>query len=666
VLLVSAVVLTIVNITAFLGIFDGRMGDPRKGFADSLYASFQLFTISLDRPPSNVQLPLTLQITRFIAPLITAGTVWSLVASVAGAWVSRRRAARWRGHEVICGSGPVAEAIAVGLARNSLTRDKLRRPKVAFISDRIDPEVRGLLEAHRVLAIETSVVDIAFGSIVQHASDVTVVFESDDDTLRWATAVERAVNLSPQENQCHVTALFARPPKFTSVTGSRIRFASLADRISRGVIQIEELEPVASGSCVAVVIGEGEGASSLANCLAATGSSHVSQRVRRVWSELDKPGVVGGRPDGHNWATDLVGDVIAQIDRLRQDEVVGSPIYIWSDNVGRDLSLAFELSVHWDDQRFVVVAPRFNDGATASRSGEQIGSRIRIINSTEALVIGHVRAVEPVVVIAQLLGIEREKNGCNKFHATEGPNALDELIDAGYSENDVAASIFEAIASLNLLVTSFDGSSLQFSPKEIRQIARALYRLSQPNREPVLAEIYPYVVLVGRLPKIFQAASLKVVPSGAALARVRLTDELAADMAREISQQYVLRSGSTPSLTPAEAGEADIDQALDFSVKVAACGYAFVPLDEGTIHHLDEPSIEILAEFEHHRWCRHRRERGWSFGPERDNARRIHPDLIPWGELSEAVKDLDRGPVRDIPHVLENVRLGLKQLDQTS
>jgi hypothetical protein len=62
----------------------------------------------------------------------------------------------------------------------------------------------------------------------------------------------------------------------------------------------------------------------------------------------------------------------------------------------------------------------------------------------------------------------------------------------------------------------------------------------------------------------------------------------------------------------------------------------------------DPARLEALAELEHERWNAQRRMDGWRAAPEggRDNAKRRHPALKPWDQLSEELKDFDRLIVR--------------------
>lgn len=51
---------------------------------------------------------------------------------------------------------------------------------------------------------------------------------------------------------------------------------------------------------------------------------------------------------------------------------------------------------------------------------------------------------------------------------------------------------------------------------------------------------------------------------------------------------------------------------------------------------------ERLAENTHDVWARGRLREGWRYGPRRDDARKRHPGLVPYAELSESEKEYDR------------------------
>ncbi|WP_020503149.1 RyR domain-containing protein [Lamprocystis purpurea] len=79
--------------------------------------------------------------------------------------------------------------------------------------------------------------------------------------------------------------------------------------------------------------------------------------------------------------------------------------------------------------------------------------------------------------------------------------------------------------------------------------------------------------------------------------------------------------------------------------------FAFAPLE-----------AERLAVIEHLRWAADRHLDGWSYAPVRDNARKHHPQLIPYRDLSEPMKDLDRFAVRGVPTLLARSELGVVRM----
>ncbi len=68
------------------------------------------------------------------------------------------------------------------------------------------------------------------------------------------------------------------------------------------------------------------------------------------------------------------------------------------------------------------------------------------------------------------------------------------------------------------------------------------------------------------------------------------------------------------------------------------------PIDTSTIELPEELQnlTEFLAKNAHENWAQQRMASGWTLGPERNDMEKIHPDLIPYEELSEAEKEYDR------------------------
>jgi voltage-gated potassium channel Kch len=104
---------------------------------------------------------------------------------------------------------------------------------------------------------------------------------------------------------------------------------------------------------------------------------------------------------------------------------------------------------------------------------------------------------------------------------------------------------------------------------------------------------------------------------------------------------------------PDDLRAANRAQAADIGRKLAAIGCAAVPRTVGAAPFaFSDDEIEHLARLEHDRWMRERRAQGWTHGTPRDDARKLHPDLVDWEALSEPVRDKDRSAVRAIPDEL--------------
>ena len=55
-----------------------------------------------------------------------------------------------------------------------------------------------------------------------------------------------------------------------------------------------------------------------------------------------------------------------------------------------------------------------------------------------------------------------------------------------------------------------------------------------------------------------------------------------------------------------------------------------------------EGLTELLAKNTHENWAAQRIRDGWRHGPTRDDAKKEHPCLVPYGQLPEAEKEYDR------------------------
>jgi RyR domain len=106
--------------------------------------------------------------------------------------------------------------------------------------------------------------------------------------------------------------------------------------------------------------------------------------------------------------------------------------------------------------------------------------------------------------------------------------------------------------------------------------------------------------------------------------------------------------------------QASRHQADHVPAKLAAIDCRSVPEEVSEFFVFSPSEVECLAMIEHDRWSADRYLDGWSYGPERDNARKHHPELMPYDALSAEMKNLDRYAVRLVPVLLARQELAVK------
>lgn len=68
------------------------------------------------------------------------------------------------------------------------------------------------------------------------------------------------------------------------------------------------------------------------------------------------------------------------------------------------------------------------------------------------------------------------------------------------------------------------------------------------------------------------------------------------------------------------------------------------PIDTSDVELSDElrELAELMAKNVHDVWAQARIQQGWTYGEERNDTEKTHPDLIPYEELTEEEKEYDR------------------------
>ena len=104
--------------------------------------------------------------------------------------------------------------------------------------------------------------------------------------------------------------------------------------------------------------------------------------------------------------------------------------------------------------------------------------------------------------------------------------------------------------------------------------------------------------------------------------------------------------------------ESNRRQANFIWTKLSVVGCSIGPVtdwDAPDTFRFSSEEIESLARLEHERWMDEKTNSGWRYGSLRDDARKLHPSLIPYDQLSEPEKEKDRDTIRQIPGLLSRI-----------
>jgi hypothetical protein len=154
-----------------------------------------------------------------------------------------------------------------------------------------------------------------------------------------------------------------------------------------------------------------------------------------------------------------------------------------------------------------------------------------------------------------------------------------------------------------------------------------------------------------------------------------IRDDFTERLARAIHGSYVameaakdMTEATNPSVVPwerlpEELRQSNIAQAAGIGAKLEAIGAVVIPPSAAAPEFaFTGQEVEFLARMEHDRWMRERAAAGWKYGEQRDNARKLHPDLRDWAYLSDEAKDKDRNAVRTLPATLRGAGFQILRL----
>ena len=129
------------------------------------------------------------------------------------------------------------------------------------------------------------------------------------------------------------------------------------------------------------------------------------------------------------------------------------------------------------------------------------------------------------------------------------------------------------------------------------------------------------------------------------IAKLKETNKLQAD--KETHQGW--------SLLPDEIKDRNRMQADHIDIKLRSLNCEKVPLSSSKEIYdwKNDPRLEALSEGEHNRWNAYMYYKGWKLGTVIDEQKKTHPDLIPYKELEDYIKQYDRNTILHIPELLD-------------
>lgn len=105
----------------------------------------------------------------------------------------------------------------------------------------------------------------------------------------------------------------------------------------------------------------------------------------------------------------------------------------------------------------------------------------------------------------------------------------------------------------------------------------------------------------------------------------------------------------------------NLRQARSIADKLELMGWEMRPIGSvgEKVEKIPEDDLESLAIFEHDAWVKERISTGWVYGEVKDIGKKISPYILPYDELPEDIKELDRDTIRNIPELLERIGMNI-------
>ncbi len=684
VLAIAAFVLAVVGYGQYL---------PTASFVNCLFYALNLMVLNFYSADAAVDVPLPLDVARYLAHFVAGGTLLLTVLTLMRARRDHWNALRKSGHVAVIGSSPLAIELAKNYASDG---------PVCAIGANEDHAAVSMLRNHRILVVDPE--DDADMVRVLHGATRIVIAEVTDAAA--VRALTRIMHVADQLRRnatvppIPVIVIVENPQLARSLKRSLVGHADLvldvacaAERVVLGLLR--EFEPVRDDMLrpPPVVIGSGPVA---------------SEMVHRL--------LVGWQSPGEHLDVMCFGPDVGWAHRLRTESSVASRLNVLETTWSPELA---SRAVAAHTQRWRTAMPARSDGraeagpivylvglddATAFTTAANVARRlpsstiVALVSSSEgwSALSGDfaVRSMLDVLSDTAVIETNDDRQLAEALYddhlrwPTDIPTVFGaSTTDRAISLRDlpdesqapflrVAAIVPEALVR-NGCSFDEDGEPALLYPNEIVSLAtelRAALWSTETTHAPDTVDEYRMFEFVARLPQL-------VCRAGFAVARQPGTaNPLSLDqielLARAAHSGYRVTSITTGNATESDNAnrewadlseftkESNRAQIRDIPVKLACAGRQLVRAsdsphsqDSQDSEWLTDELAERLGHFEHRRWEYVHRLARYRSATDTDHQQRTHKLLTPWENLTDDEKHYDFDVVRQIPAMLAQVGL---------
>lgn len=664
---------------------------------DTFFATLGLFKVSLPVKEGLTEIPSSIQVLRVIAPITTATTAITALYSSALRRLNMVVTYGWRKHFVAVGDTDYIQLLAKANARNgSRTNSRL----TVLLSDQLDDENKRDLESLGIHVGRLGSSNASLKKIVRNAAAVAVECGDDETSIRRAWELHEMFDRHDQDKPQSVT-VYVSDPDLTRLTGfftdDRYSIVSRRGRLAEETLYLESPVRGPRGPLNVLIVSDDPQVTTL---IGAIWNQHVQQAESAHITVLG-PWIAGDLtldPSIDDHVTfehvQTLSDTSGLADEIRRIDIdarnhgpaeLARPIYVWPKNSATAALMATQI-LQLDGQRVVIIStsetPR--NWLVNGIAGRSLTGRISVIND-EFVATHDLTGVVPDQELLALglhsyhrarSGAARRVTGGVPFLTPE-PTRWEQCHERSFYFN-LASTCLDAITATGLTVEPGSGPRRTLSNETVISLSQEFARrMSLPfdtgdTRPDAIRSRYRVIDLVSSFPALLGTSYRLVDKSDGCV----LSDSQIVEMAQDIHAEYLraerARSASeTASIStnsqvewdalPNRLRESNHEQARGISARLAVLGLVLAPLEESADWDsaaLGPEVVEVLAELEHWRWSEVMVRRGYTFGPERNDTKRTHPDIKPYEELDEPSKEKDRRTVRLISAHL--TRVGMK------